>query len=105
MRPWDISAWYGVYAVYQPGLFKIPVIIAEGTFVPWYPWPRKHFAGAFALRSASNFARASDSGNPGISTGSSRSTDFGNTWLMRSATEVHPTVFNISSTSVAVGPT
>jgi hypothetical protein len=34
-RPCEISAWYGVYAVYQPGFSSTLRRIASGTSVPW----------------------------------------------------------------------
>jgi len=33
-RPWAISAWYGVYAVYQPGFSRMFRWITCGTKVP-----------------------------------------------------------------------
>ncbi len=38
-RPWAISAWYGVYCVYQPGFCMMLRRITSGVTVPWYPMP------------------------------------------------------------------
>lgn len=42
-RPCDISAWYGVYAVYQPGFSSMFRRITGGTVVSLYPMPMKFF--------------------------------------------------------------
>ena len=34
-RPWLISGWYGVYAVYQAGLSSTLRRITPGVIVPW----------------------------------------------------------------------
>ncbi len=34
-RPWLISGWYGVYAVYQDGFSSTLRWITPGTWVPW----------------------------------------------------------------------
>jgi hypothetical protein len=34
-RPWLISGWYGVYAVYQAGFSSTPRRITGGVWVPW----------------------------------------------------------------------
>ena len=34
-RPWLISGWYGVYAVYQAGFSSTLRRIAAGVCVPW----------------------------------------------------------------------
>ena len=34
-RPWEISGWYGVYAVYQPGSSSTPRRITGGVIVSW----------------------------------------------------------------------
>ena len=39
-RPCAISAWYGVYAVYQHGFSRIFLRITPGVTVSWYPMPR-----------------------------------------------------------------
>ncbi len=33
-RPWEISGWYGVYAVYQPGFSRTLRLITAGVIVP-----------------------------------------------------------------------
>ncbi len=35
MRPWLISAWYGVYAVYQAGFSSTLRRMTGGVYVPW----------------------------------------------------------------------
>ena len=35
MRPWLISAWYGVYAVYQAGFSRMLRRMTPGVCVPW----------------------------------------------------------------------
>ena len=34
-RPWEISGWYGVYAVYQAGFSRTLRWITAGVWVPW----------------------------------------------------------------------
>ena len=34
-RPWLISGWYGVYAVYQAGLSRTLRLMTGGVIVPW----------------------------------------------------------------------
>ena len=34
-RPWEISGWYGVYAVYQAGFSRTLRRITGGVIVPW----------------------------------------------------------------------
>ena len=34
-RPWEISGWYGVYAVYQAGFSSTLRWITAGVCVPW----------------------------------------------------------------------
>ncbi len=34
-RPWAISAWYGVYCVYQPGFSSTLRRMTGGVCVPW----------------------------------------------------------------------
>ena len=34
-RPWEISGWYGVYAVYQAGFSSTLRWITGGVSVPW----------------------------------------------------------------------
>ena len=34
-RPWLISGWYGVYAVYQAGFSSTLRRITAGVWVPW----------------------------------------------------------------------
>ena len=34
-RPWEISGWYGVYAVYQAGFSSTFRRITAGVWVPW----------------------------------------------------------------------
>ena len=38
-RPCEISAWYGVYAVYQPASSTTPRRITGGVRVEEKPWP------------------------------------------------------------------
>ena len=38
-RPWEISAWYGVYAVYQPASSTTPRRITGGVSVEEKPCP------------------------------------------------------------------
>ncbi len=38
-RPWLISGWYGVYAVYQAGLSRTLRRMTPGVTVPEYPRP------------------------------------------------------------------
>ena len=33
-RPWEISGWYGVYAVYHDGFSRMPRWMTEGVWVP-----------------------------------------------------------------------
>ncbi len=46
-RPCAISAWYGVYAVYQPGFSSTFRRITEGTSTGWYPMPMYVFITRF----------------------------------------------------------
>ena len=34
-RPWEISGWYGVYAVYQAGFSSTLRRMTAGVWVPW----------------------------------------------------------------------
>ena len=49
-RPWEISGWYGVYAVYHDGSSSTLRWMTGGVTVPWYPRPISE--GTTRLRSA-----------------------------------------------------
>ncbi len=58
-RPWLISGWYGVYAVYQAGFSSTLRRITAGVCVPWYPRPIMDTATVLRAARARSSARAS----------------------------------------------
>ncbi len=104
-RPWLISGWYGVYAVYHAGSSSTLRRITAGRWVSVYPMPMRLVRGRF--RSASRRSAAITAGSDragGRSNGVSDRIEAGTVWSSRSARDLAPRASSIRSRSASVGP-
>ena len=104
-RPWLISGWYGVYAVYQAGFSRMLRWITAGRIVPEYPWPISEVKTWFWRASSAICAIASVSlsGLP-RSSGVVCRIEAGSVSDINASTLLAPTVSSIAVTSRADGP-
>ncbi len=72
-RPWLISGWYGVYAVYHAGFSSTLRWMTGGVMVSWYPSPISDVYTSLRSASRRSLARASPSLAGGSSASGSRS--------------------------------
>jgi len=104
-RPWEISGWYGVYAVYHAGLSSTLRRITGGVIVSEYPIPIRETSGRFRAASSSSSASASRSVQAsGSARGASSRIVAGTVAATSWSSEPSPNVASIAACSSASGP-